>query len=136
MKRLFLPILIALLAACSSPVYKIDVRQGNLVTQPMVAQLKQGLTKDQVRFILGTPLVVDVFHADRWDYLYRFQPGRDQENIEQRHLIVFFENGKLSHVGGDVQVTLPPATAEMPARPAGRVVEIAPSAPPQTEPAN
>ena len=56
--------------------YLVDVRQGNYVTQDMVAQLKPGMTKDQVRFALGTPLVTDVFHGDRWDYVYRFKPGR------------------------------------------------------------
>lgn len=96
--------LCALLPACSvtkllDP-YLVDVRQGNYVTQEMVAQLKPGLTKDQVRFILGTPLIADVFHADRWDYLYRFKPGRGE--IQQRHVSVFFDQGKLVRVGGDV----------------------------------
>ena len=58
--------------------YRIDVRQGNYVTQDMVAQLKPGMTREQVRFVLGTPLVADVFHSDRWDYIYRFQPGKAQ----------------------------------------------------------
>jgi len=82
MKRFLL--LLPFLAACSntpqitnylSP-YRIDVRQGNFVTQEMVAQLKPGLTRDQVRFILGSPLVADMFHVDRWDYVYRFRPAR------------------------------------------------------------
>jgi outer membrane protein assembly factor BamE len=80
--------------------YLVDVRQGNYVTQDMVAQLKPGMTKDQVRFALGTPLVTDVFHGDRWDYVYRFKPGRG--DLQQRHLSVFFEQGKLARVGGDV----------------------------------
>lgn len=80
--------------------YRIDVRQGNFVSQEMVARLKPGLTRDQVRFILGTPLVADVFHADRWDYVYRFQPGRGE--VEKRHLIVYFEGDKLVRLGGDV----------------------------------
>ncbi len=127
MMRSLILFLAPLLVACSSPVHKIDIRQGNMVTQAMVAQLKQGQTRDQVRFILGTPLVADVFHADRWDYLYRFQPGRNQTDIEQRHLVVFFENGKLSRVGGDVQASLSAATAELPAKPASRVIDIAPA---------
>jgi outer membrane protein assembly factor BamE len=127
MMRSFILFFLPLLAACSSPVHKIDIRQGNMVTQAMVAQLKQGQTKDQVRFILGTPLVADVFHADRWDYLYRFQPGRAQTDIEQRHIVVFFENGKLSRVAGDVQASLPASTAELPSKPVSRVIEIAPA---------
>jgi outer membrane protein assembly factor BamE len=130
MKRLLVLIFSALLVACSSNpeggtslVYRIDVRQGNMVTQDMVAQLKPGLTKDQVRFILGTPLVADMFHADRWDYLYRFRPGRDYSEVEQRHLVVFFEQGKLLRVGGDVNTS----DAAAPAKPASRVIEIAPA---------
>jgi outer membrane protein assembly factor BamE len=58
--------------------YRIDIRQGNYITQEMVAQLKPGMSRDQVRFILGTPLVADIFHADRWDYIYSFKPGRGE----------------------------------------------------------
>lgn len=95
----------AVLAGCSGGLtsyvtpYRVDVRQGNFVTQEMVAQLKPGLTRDQVRFVLGTPLVNDVFHADRWDYVYRFQPGRGE--LQQRRLSVFFVDGKLARVAGD-----------------------------------
>src|SRR3990170_1219150 len=56
--------------------YRIDIKQGNFVSQEMVAQLKRGMTKEQVRFVLGTPLVTDIFHADRWDYVYLLdRPG-------------------------------------------------------------
>ena len=100
--------------------YRIDVRQGNLVTQEMAAQLKPGLTKDQVRFILGTPLLTDVFHADRWDYVYRFQAGKGE--IQQRRLIVFFADGKLERVGGDVIAET--AASAAPPKPAARIIEI------------
>lgn len=107
MKRITL-FALPFLAACSSAPditsrltpYRIDVRQGNFVTQEMVAQLKTGQTKDQVRFILGTPLVADMFHADRWDYVYRFQPGHGE--AQQRRVVVYFADGKLTHVAGDV----------------------------------
>ena len=128
MNRLLLP-LTMLLAACSSAPditsrltpYKIDVRQGNFVSQEMVAQLKPGLSKDQVRFILGTPLVTDLFHADRWDYVYRFQPGHGQ--AEQRRLVVYFADGKLARVGGDV-VAETQSGSEAPAKATARIVEI------------
>ncbi len=71
-----------------------------MVTQEMVSQLRPGMSKDQVRFVLGTPLVTDVFHADRWDYVYRLQPGRGE--TQQRVLTVFFADGQLSRVAGDV----------------------------------
>jgi len=107
MKR-FAILLLPLLAACSSvpditsrlTPYRIDVRQGNFVTSEMAAQLKPGQTKDQVRFILGTPLLADPFHADRWDYVYSFKPGHGE--VQQRRLAVFFAEGKLARVGGDV----------------------------------
>lgn len=104
--------------------YKIDVRQGNYVSQEMVASLKPGMTRDQVRFILGTPMVADVFHADRWDYVYRMQPGKGE--LQQRRLVVFFEEGKLVRVGGDVVASDPSADAAA-EKPVARVIEIAPA---------
>ncbi|TDN57054.1 outer membrane protein assembly factor BamE (lipoprotein component of BamABCDE complex) [Azoarcus indigens] len=80
--------------------YKIDVRQGNYVDQAMVSQLKKGMTRDQVRFVLGSPLVVDVFRKDRWDYVYRFKPGKAE--AEQRIISVYFVDDRLDHVEGDV----------------------------------
>jgi outer membrane protein assembly factor BamE len=126
MKRLLL--LLPFLAACSntpqitsylSP-YRIDVRQGNFVTQEMVAQLKPGLTREQVRFILGSPLVADMFHVDRWDYVYRFQPG--QGEAQQRRLVVFFQDNKLTRVAGDV-VAEDGSKAEA-SKPAAQVIDI------------
>ncbi len=110
-----------LLGGCSagnllSP-YRIDVRQGNDVTPEMVAQLKPGMTPDQVRFVLGTPLVVDPFHQDRWDYFYRFQPGRGE--AEQKRLTVVFREGRLADYHGDVE----PAPADR-IEPPTRVIEI------------
>lgn len=82
--------------------YRIDIRQGNLVTQDMVAQLKPGMSRDQVRFILGSPMLSDVFHPDRWDYVYYFKPGNKPEETQQRRLVVYFEDEKLVSLGGDV----------------------------------
>ena len=126
MKRFLL--LLPFLAACSdAPVitrvltpYRIDVRQGNYVTQDMVAQLKPGLSREQVRFILGSPLVADMFHVDRWDYVYRFQPGHGE--AQQRGLTVFFQDNKLTRVAGDV-VAEDRSRAEAP-KPAAQVINI------------
>lgn len=82
--------------------YRIDIRQGNYVTQEMVAQLKPGMTRDQVRFVLGTPLVTDVFHSDRWDYVYRFRPGKGDQ-LQERRLTVIFAGDSLSRLEGDVR---------------------------------
>lgn len=94
-------LLLALLAGCGilEP-YRIDIQQGNFVSQEMVAQLKPGMTKEQVRFVLGTPLVSDIFHAERWDYIYSLD--RRGAPRQQRHLAVFFEAGKLARLDGDV----------------------------------
>jgi len=80
--------------------YKMDIQQGNFVSQDMVSQLKPGMTKEQVRFILGTPLVTDIFHPDRWDYVYwREAPDGSRE---KRKLTVLFEKGELARLEGDV----------------------------------
>ena len=80
--------------------FKMDIQQGNVVTSKMLLQLKPGMTKSQVRFIMGTPLVVDSFHKDRWDYFYQLrQAGKV---VEQRRVILDFEKDLLSKVRGDV----------------------------------
>jgi outer membrane protein assembly factor BamE len=85
-----------------------------------VAQLKPGLTREQVRFILGSPLVADMFHVDRWDYVYRFQPGKGE--AQQRRLVVFFQDNKLTRVAGDV-VAEDGTKADAP-KPAAQVIDI------------
>lgn len=104
---LLLPVLLVVLGGCGfvpqipgvKP-YRIEIQQGNYVSQDMVAQLKPGMSKEQVRLVLGTPLLTDVFHADRWDYVYWRE--RQGEKREQRKLTVFFEDGKLTRLDGDV----------------------------------
>ena len=100
-----LPLVLALLlGACALPdfmaPYRIDIQQGNYITQEMVSQLKPGMSKDQVRFVLGTPLLTDIFHAERWDYVYWFD--RRGQPREQRRVAVFFQDGKLARLDGDV----------------------------------
>ncbi len=110
------------LAACShvpripgiTP-YKIEIQQGNNVSQEMVSQLKPGMTKEQVRFTLGTPLLTDIFHANRWDYVYWREDVKGKR--EERKIALFFDaDGKLTHVEGDVvpaaQGTSAPAKQE------------------------
>ncbi len=78
--------------------YRVDVQQGNFVSQEMVNQLKEGMTREQVIFVLGTPLLTDVFHANRWDYVFRLQK-RSGAVISSR-VTVFFDNNRLSRVDG------------------------------------
>ncbi len=87
---------------CSLKPYKIDIQQGNVVTQEMVSKLRQGMTRSQVKFVMGTPLVADPFHPERWDYFYKFDKGGQAR--EERRLTLLFEADKLSRVLGDVNV--------------------------------
>lgn len=79
-------------------VYRIDVEQGNIVTTDMVDQLQPGMTRRQVRFILGTPLIEDTFSPDRWDYRYTKRNGND--TLTENRLTVYFEGDKLVNVVG------------------------------------
>ncbi len=89
------------LAGCSFPgVYKIDIQQGNVVTQDMIDQLKPGMTRRQVRFIMGNPLITDTFHANRWDYLYSIQPG-GRQRYQERVSLVFGSDDQLIGLAGD-----------------------------------
>jgi outer membrane protein assembly factor BamE len=112
-----LPVLVFALAACNMVprigVYQMEIQQGNFVSQEMMSQVKAGMTKDQVRFILGTPLVSDIFHADRWDYVFARKRVNSNE-LEQRHIVIFFEEGRLKRIDGDVV-----AAGVAPAAPAG-----------------
>jgi len=103
--RIFLLVL-SLLVTASSPSlpsikpYKMPIQQGNLVTSKMMMQLKPGMTKTQVRFVMGTPLINDSFHKDQWDYFYQME--KDGAIIEKRRVILMFEKDLLAKVKGDV----------------------------------
>lgn len=79
--------------------YRMEVVQGNVVTRDMVAQLRPGLTSDQVRTLLGAPLLADVFHANRWDYVFTIR--RQGTAPQQRRVTVFFENDRVSRFDAD-----------------------------------
>jgi outer membrane protein assembly factor BamE len=99
------------LAGCSSnPLapYRMEIQQGNYITQEMVSQLKLGMTKDQVRFALGTPLINDIFHENRWDYVYMRQRNRSSPLEERRLTVLFNGSGVLERLEGDV---VPPTEA-------------------------
>ncbi len=119
-----LVLLSALLTSCSyldTPVlspYKMDIRQGNFITPEMREQLKPGMTKSQVRYVLGTPLIYDAFHGNRWDYTYRLE--RHGEIVEKQDMTLYFNGDNLTRVieSGktiiDVPVEPPVAVAEAP----------------------
>ncbi len=86
--------------AVSGFAYKIDIQQGNAITQEMVAKLRAGMTPAQVRYILGSPLVTDPFHPERWDYVYTY--AKEGKLTERRRLTVIFDDNKLVRLEGDV----------------------------------
>jgi outer membrane protein assembly factor BamE len=124
--RMFRPLsaplfLAVALAACSSgpripgiTPYRMEIQQGNFVSQEMVSQLKAGMSKEQVRLALGTPLLTDLFHADRWDYVY-YREGSNGKR-ESRKMAVFFADGKLLRVDGDVTMAKEQPEKEPPAK--------------------
>lgn len=98
-------LLVVLCTSCGTALptikpYKLDVQQGNVVTSKMLLQLRPGMTKSQVRFIMGTPLIQDSFHGNRWDYVYQLREGG--KLIEQRRVILDFQSELLKTVRGDV----------------------------------
>ncbi|QYY31055.1 MULTISPECIES: outer membrane protein assembly factor BamE [Cupriavidus] len=80
--------------------YRINIVQGNFVSREAASQLHEGMTRDQVKFLLGTPLLTDVFHADRWDYVFSFRRG-NAAIVQQRRFTVYFDGDKLVKFGGD-----------------------------------
>jgi outer membrane protein assembly factor BamE len=118
--------------------HKIDIQQGNVITQEMIDKLQPGMTRNQVRFILGTPLLVDPFRTDRWDYVYSMKKGG--ELVEQRQLKVFFADDKMVRVEGDAIDAKPAAVAVKPVQPvasaaSAKTEAVAASAKPTAKPA-
>jgi outer membrane protein assembly factor BamE len=100
MRSLLLPACLALLLGGCLSVYKVEVQQGNVVSQDMIEKLKPGMTRSQVRFVLGTPLVTDNFHPNRWDYYYYLRRSKEKTGETQR-LTLIFRDDTLVSVQGD-----------------------------------
>lgn len=102
-QRILLTALISLtlsLGACLRP-YQADIQQGNLITNADLSRIKLGMSQREVEFILGTPMVADPFHSDRWDYYYSYK-DRKTRDTEVRQLSILFELGELSELRGYV----------------------------------
>ena len=106
--------------------HKIDVQQGNFVTQDMIDKLKPGMSRSQVRFALGTPLIADPFHPDRWDYVYVLE--KQGRVVEKRRIAVIFKEDELLRIEGDVVPRDTTNEAAKPPPPKG-VAPAKPSAP-------
>ncbi len=147
MIRRLAPLMVMFLTACSGnsflsylpEPYKLTIQQGNVLTQEMVEKLKPGMTKAQVRFVLGTPPITDMFHADRWDYVYIVKNGHKVK--DERKLALFFEKDLLARVSGDVAAMTQKDQTEIAAKPVKPPTEIvlqkydpnAPPPPPENE---
>jgi outer membrane protein assembly factor BamE len=132
---LSLLLLLAVASTACIRVYKIDIQQGNVVTQEMADKLRIGMTRSQVRFVLGTPLLTDPFHKERWDYFYSFRSGKTS-NTEVRKMTLIFKEDELVQITGDITPSVnepgiaptdtakpkaepkKPAVSELPANPA------------------
>ena len=86
--------LAALACAC---VYRINIQQGNFLDQAAVEQVKTGMTRSQVRYLLGTPMVADPFNKERWDYIYYLKKGRSR-HVDSRRVTVYFEGDKVANL--------------------------------------
>lgn len=139
---LFTLLVSLLLAGCgafSIAPHKIEIQQGNLITQETAQKLSPGMSRAQVRSILGSPLIADAFHDNRWDYVYRLE--QKGKLVEQRKLVVFFEGDRMVRVESGLLPTTPvvaapatPAAAPAPAPAAGGATTAAPTpAQPATE---
>lgn len=100
---------IALVGACllAGCVYQPDVQQGNLLEEDAIDQVEVGMARTAVQFLLGTPMISDPFHAERWDYPYYLRRGRSND-IQRRWVVVYFEQGRVTRIERDV--TLEPNT--------------------------
>ncbi len=96
MRKILIPTLLSasLLFGCSP--HRLEIQQGNIITPEMMENLKPGMTTSQVRFLLGSPQLVDPFHDNRWDYLYSLR--QDGEETKTKHLILIFEDDTLSEI--------------------------------------
>ncbi len=107
MRVKLLPFFLALSLVAGCAPYKMDIRQGNFVTPEMRERLKTGMSRNQVRALLGEPLVTDPFHPDRWDYVYTFEHRRVVQ--EKQRLTLYFTGDTLSRIDDANMPPVPPA---------------------------
>jgi len=100
---LLIAIILGTLAASSGCVYRLNIAQGNLIEQEDLDQVELGMTRNQVRFLLGTPMIDDPFHVDRWDYVYYLKLGRDDATFK-RWVSILFEQDVVSEIRKDQEL--------------------------------
>jgi outer membrane protein assembly factor BamE len=103
--RLLIIIAALSLSACSSWVFRYDIAQGNYLEQKSIDKLQVGMTKEQVKFILGSPVVIDAFSDDTWNYVYTLKSGRNAKYNQKKHFILIFSNDLLISATGDYKLS-------------------------------
>ena len=97
------PSLLLVMLALAACVYRIDIQQGNLLDDEDIDQVEVGMTRSQVQFLLGTPMIADSFHRDRWDYAYYLRRGRSPD-VVQRWVVVHFDNDRVARIERDLEL--------------------------------
>lgn len=92
------------LSGCSSWVYRIDIPQGNFLDKRGIEKLQLGMTKEQVKFVLGTPVIADAFEDDMWNYIYILNSGKSKKLDKEKRFIVTFVDGLLTEASGDFEL--------------------------------
>lgn len=103
--RIAIVLTVLSLSACSNWVFRNDIPQGNYLDKKSIAKLQVGMTKEQVKYILGTPVVIDAFNDDTWNYLYRLKSGRHERYNVQRTLTINFINDEVVSASGDYKLS-------------------------------
>lgn len=103
--RIAIVLTVLTISACSSWVYRYDIPQGNYLDKKSIAKLQVGMTKEQVKFILGSPVIVDAFNDDTWNYVYRLKSGRSERFDIQRKLVIDFVNDEVVSASGDYKLS-------------------------------
>lgn len=98
-----IPSLLLVMLALAACVYRIDIQQGNLLDDEDIDQVEVGMTRSQVQFLLGTPMIADSFHRDRWDYAYYLRRGRSPD-VVQRWVVVHFDNDRVARIERDLEL--------------------------------
>ncbi|TPW16517.1 MAG: small protein A [Halothiobacillaceae bacterium] len=103
-KLLIYPTLLASFSLAGCAIHRVDVQQGNIVNPEARAKLQTGMTREQVIFLLGTPLIKDPFHKDRWDYVFRLLT---ESEVKQQKLTLLFRDDKVTQIDEEPMVVSP-----------------------------
>ncbi len=103
--RIAIVIAVLSLSACSSWVYRYDIPQGNYLDQKSIDKLQVDMTKEQVKFVLGSPVIIDAFNNNTWHYVYKLKSGRDKKFDITKKFIISFVDDKLTEASGDFKLS-------------------------------